>query len=76
MLSKSKANADKIKVGARVMIKERGARKAMDNHSSRGKRKCYKGTITHIDGGYIYVRPHWTNWELELYDCEIKVLDK
>ena len=34
-----------------------------------GKRRW--GTITQIDGAYIYVRPRYKRWEVELYDCEI-----
>ena len=37
-----------------------------------GKRRW--GTITQIDGAYIYVRPRYKRWEIELYDCEIAPL--
>jgi len=35
-------------------------------------RKNRNGFITHIDGGYVYVRPTWCKWVIELYQHEIK----
>ena len=34
-------------------------------------RKKARGVITKIDGEYIYVRPLWCKWVVELYSCEI-----
>lgn len=35
-------------------------------------RKNRNGIITYINGSYIYVRPMWCRWEIELYECEIR----
>lgn len=34
------------------------------------------GKITRINGFYIYVKPSWVAWEVELYENEIKLLPK
>jgi len=33
------------------------------------------GRVTKIDGGYIYVRPSWCAWDVELYENEIERAD-
>jgi len=33
-----------------------------------------RGTVTHVDGLYIYVRPSWCSWEIELYSWEVKLV--
>lgn len=38
-------------------------------------RKVKKGVVQRIDGEYIYVRPSYLKWELELYANEIKISD-
>jgi len=38
------------------------------------KRSVVIGRIISIDGGYIYVRPNWCKWEVELYESEIRLL--
>ena len=35
-------------------------------------RRNRNGTITRVDGGYIYVRPTYVKWEIELYATEIE----
>ena len=37
-------------------------------------RKNHNGIVTHINGGYILVRPMWCSWEVELYPNELEVL--
>lgn len=54
-------------VGDQVMIVRKDIFHLKD---VKGKQRW--GTIVHIDGGYIYVRPAYKRWEIELYDCEIK----
>lgn len=39
-------------------------------------RKNRNGIITEIDGEYIYVRPMWCRWTIELYRHEIKLVQK
>ena len=34
------------------------------------------GTITRVDGGYIYVRPDNCTYEIELYDVELELVPK
>ena len=34
------------------------------------------GTIISIDGAYIYVRPKNRRWEVECYECELKIITK
>ena len=34
-------------------------------------RKKTRGIVTKKDGDYIYVRPLWCKWEVELYACEL-----
>ena len=31
------------------------------------------GRITKIDGEYVYVKPSWCNWEIELYRSEVQL---
>ncbi len=37
-------------------------------------RKNRNGRVIRRNGGYIYVRPMWCSWEVELYDNELQVL--
>ena len=32
------------------------------------------GRITKVDGEYVYVKPSWCNWTIELYRSEIAVI--
>lgn len=34
------------------------------------------GTVTRIDGAYIYVRPKNRQWETECYDGELRIITK
>ena len=39
----------------------------------RNREKPWRGVITSIDGGYIYVRPMWCKWVTELYENEVSI---
>ena len=55
-----------IKVGDRVRIKpEIFYLKHRKNHN---------GIVQYINGSYIFVRPMWCSWEVELYPNELEVL--
>ena len=34
------------------------------------------GRVIRRNGGYIYVKPNWCHWEIELYDCELEKIQK
>lgn len=34
------------------------------------------GTVTHVNGGYILVKPRYKKWEAEFYSNELRYLDK
>lgn len=55
-----------LKVGARVKIKNILA-------PVRHRAGKLYGVVTHINGGYIYVRPMWCKWEAQCYPCELEV---
>lgn len=57
-----------LKIGSRVRITRKDIPKVIRI------RKNPTGTITHIDGAYISVRPTGEHWEIELYPNEIQVL--
>ncbi len=56
-----------IKVGDRVKILRKDI--APLRH-----RRNHNGVVTHVNGGYILVRPGWCNWEAELHPDELRVL--
>ena len=41
-----------------------------------GTRRSQYGTITHIDGSLILVRPKYRRWETECYPEELKYITK
>lgn len=34
------------------------------------------GKVIRRDGGYIYVRPSWCHWQMEVYEGEIEVVGR
>ena len=57
---------EQIKKGKKVKI--------LSKVSGISHRKNKNGIITGVNGYYIYVRPMYCKWEVELYPCEIEVL--
>ncbi len=56
----------KLQVGAKVSI-------LRTDISALKHRKNRNGTITHINGAHILVRPNWCKWEISLYPNELQV---
>jgi hypothetical protein len=56
-----------MKIGDRVEILRR------DIHAMK-HRKVWRGRVVDIDGAYILVRPHWTSFEVSLYQTEIRII--
>ena len=58
-----------MKIGDRVLID----RTDIFQLKHRMDKPIY-GIIERIDGGYIYVRPMWCKWSIELYESEITLV--
>jgi hypothetical protein len=56
---------NKLQVGSKVSI-------LRTDISALKHRKNRSGTVIHIDGSYISVRPNWCKWEVELYPNELQ----
>lgn len=57
----------KLTIGMRVQI----IRQDIAYLRHRLTRNSVYGFITRVDGEYVYVRPTWCKWEIELYRNEL-----
>ncbi len=60
-----------LKKGDRVLIYD-----ARHMSCFRNRQLPIYGRVKRINGGYIYVRPSWCKWDMEVYYNEIRVADK
>lgn len=57
----------KAAVGDRVEILRRDI-KVLEHRAG-----TWRGRVTAIDGAYVYVRPSWCTWSIELYQNEVRL---